>query len=486
MATAIIPTDDGRQPCAAATFDRLNPITGDVASTAPAATVADVDAACKAAAAAFPAWSALGPNARRALLNKAADALQAKAPQFVEAMMAEIGATQGWAGFNLMLAAGIVREAAAMTTQIQGEVIPSDKPGCIAMALREPVGVMVGIAPWNAPIILGVRAIAMPLACGNTVVLKASEQCPRTHALIVEAFAEAFEGAGLGDGVVNLITNAPADAGEIVGALIDHPAVKRINFTGSTHVGKIIARRAAEHLKPVLLELGGKAPLIVLDDADLDEAVKAAAFGAFMNQGQICMSTERIIVVDSVADAFAAKFAAKVATMAVGDPREGRTPLGAVVDAKTVAHVGTLIDDALAQGAVQLNGGASDGVLMPAHVIDHVTPAMKLFRDESFGPVVGIARARDEAHAIALANDTEYGLSASVFTRDTARGLRAARQIQSGICHVNGATVHDEAQMPFGGVKSSGYGRFGGKAGIDSFTELRWVTIETLPGHYPI
>ena len=486
MATAIIPTDDGRQPRAAATFDRLNPITGDVASTAPAATVADVDAACNAAAAAFPAWSALGPNARRALLNKAADALQAKAPQFVEAMMAEIGATQGWAGFNLMLAAGIVREAAAMTTQIQGEVIPSDKPGCIAMALREPVGVMVGIAPWNAPIILGVRAIAMPLACGNTVVLKASEQCPRTHGLIVEAFAEAFEGAGLGDGVVNLITNAPADAGEIVGALIDHSAVKRINFTGSTHVGKIIARRAAEHLKPVLLELGGKAPLIVLDDADLDEAVKAAAFGAFMNQGQICMSTERIIVIDSVADAFAAKFAAKVATMAVGDPREGRTPLGAVVDAKTVAHVGTLIDDALAQGAVQLNGGASDGVLMPAHVIDHVTPAMKLFRDESFGPVVGIARARDEAHAIALANDTEYGLSASVFTRDTARGLRVARQIQSGICHVNGATVHDEAQMPFGGVKSSGYGRFGGKAGIDSFTELRWVTIETLPGHYPI
>ncbi len=486
MATAMRPTDDGSKPGAGATFDRLNPITGDVASTAPAATVADVDAACNAAAAAFPAWSALGPNARRALLNKAADALQAKASQFVEAMMAEIGATQGWAGFNLMLAAGIVREAAAMTTQIQGEVIPSDKPGCIAMALREPVGVMVGIAPWNAPIILGVRAIAMPLACGNTVVLKASEQCPRTHALIVEAFAEAFEGAGLGDGVVNLITNAPADAGEIVGALIDHPAVKRINFTGSTHVGKIIARRAAEHLKPVLLELGGKAPLIVLDDADLDEAVKAAAFGAFMNQGQICMSTERIIVVESVADAFAAKFAAKVATMAVGDPREGKTPLGAVVDAKTVAHVGTLIDDALAQGAVQLNGGASDGVLMPAHVIDHVTPAMKLFRDESFGPVVGIARAHDEAHAIALANDTEYGLSASVFTRDTARGLRVARQIQSGICHVNGATVHDEAQMPFGGVKSSGYGRFGGKAGIDSFTELRWVTIETLPGHYPI
>jgi benzaldehyde dehydrogenase (NAD) len=466
----------------ARTFERRNPVTGEVATTVHAASVADANAACDAAQAAFPAWSAVGPNARRATMLKAADELEARAPQFIEAMMGEIGATQGWAGFNLALAAGIVREAAAMTTQISGEVIPSDKPGCIAMALREPVGVMLGIAPWNAPIILGVRAIAMPLACGNTAVLKASEQCPRTHALIVEA----FQAAGLPDGAVQIVTNAPEDAAEIVGALIDHPAVRRINFTGSTHVGKIIAQRAAGHLKPVLLELGGKAPLLVLEDADLDEAVKAAAFGAFMNSGQICMSTERIIVVESVADEFAAKFRDKVQSMPCGDPREGKTPLGAVVDQKTVDTVRALIDDAVGQGAETLVGGEANGVLMPAHVIDKVTPAMKLFRDESFGPVVGIIRATDEAHAITLANDTEYGLSAAVFTRDTARGLRVARQIQSGICHVNGPTVHDEAQMPFGGTKASGYGRFGGKAGVDSFTELRWITIETQPGHFPI
>ncbi|MGW8280613.1 aldehyde dehydrogenase [Sphingomonas aurantiaca] len=464
------------------TFERRNPVTGEVATTVHAATVADANAACDAAQAAFPVWSGLGPNARRAVLMKAAAELEARAPQFVAAMMGEIGATQGWAGFNLALAAGIVREAAAMTTQITGEVIPSDKPGCIAMAMREPVGVMLGIAPWNAPIILGVRAIAMPLACGNTAVLKASEQCPRTHALIVEA----FQAAGLPDGAVQIVTNAPEDAAEIVGALVDHPAVRRINFTGSTHVGKIIAKRAAEHLKPVLLELGGKAPLIILDDANLDEAVKAAAFGAFMNSGQICMSTERIIVVEAVADAFAAKFRDKVAAMPCGDPRDGKTPLGAVVDQKTVDTVTALIDDALAKGAETLVGGDATGVLMPAHVIDKVTPDMKLFRDESFGPVVGIIRARDEAHAIDLANDTAYGLSSAVFTRDTARGLRVARQIQSGICHINGPTVHDEAQMPFGGTKASGYGRFGGKAGIDSFTELRWITIETQPGHYPI
>jgi acyl-CoA reductase-like NAD-dependent aldehyde dehydrogenase len=464
------------------TFKRHDPVTGALASEAAAATVADAIAAADAAEAAFPAWSARGPNERRAMLNRAAAALEARAGDFIEAMMGEVGATEGWARFNLMLAASMVREAAAITTQIAGEVIPSDKPGCIALAMREPAGVVLGIAPWNAPIILGVRAIAVPLACGNTVILKASELCPRTHALIVEAFME----AGFGGGIVNLITNAPQNAGDIVGALIDHRAVTRINFTGSTAVGRIVAVRAAQNLKPVLLELGGKAPLLVLDDADLDEAVKAAAFGAFMNQGQICMSTERIIVADSVADAFVEKFKAKVATMATGSPRDGKTPLGSVVDLKTTRHVEALVEDALTHGAHKINGGVANGVLMPATVIDKVTPSMKLFRDESFGPVVAVIRARDEAHAIELANDTEYGLSASVFTRDTARGLRVAKQIRSGMCHINGPTVHDEAQMPFGGVKGSGYGRFGGKAGIDAFTELRWITIETRPGHFPI
>ncbi|MFB0610722.1 aldehyde dehydrogenase [Aurantiacibacter poecillastricola] len=464
-------------------FNRLNPMTGEVASSAEAMQPGDIPAIAEKAQAGYLEWSKMGPNARRAVLNKAADALMAKKDDFVAAMMGEIGATAGWAMFNLGLAAGMVREAAAITTQISGEVIPSDHAGTVAMALREPVGVMLGIAPWNAPIILGVRAIAVPLACGNSVILKASEQCPRTHALIIEAFAE----AGFPEGVVNVVTNAPEDAAEVVGALIDAPEVRRINFTGSTQVGKIIARRAAEHLKPVLLELGGKAPMVVLEDADLDEAVKAAGFGAYMNQGQICMSTERIIVVDAVADEFARKFAEKVRSMPVGDPTEGKTPLGAVVDTKTVEHCYSLIEDAKSKGAELLVGGeTTHNVLMPAHLVDKVTPDMKLFRDESFGPVVGIARARDEAHAIELANDTQYGLSSAVFTRDTARGLRVAKQIQAGICHVNASTVSDEPQMPFGGMKASGYGRFGGKAGIDAFTELRWITFETEPGHYPI
>ena len=424
--------------------------------------------AADAAAAAFPAWSALGPNARRSLLNAAADQLEAQADQFVAAMREELRASEPWARFNVQLGAGMIREAAALTTQIGGEVIPSDKPGLLALALREPVGVILGIAPWNAPIILGCRAIATPLACGNTVVLKASERCPRTHGLILQAFIA----AGFPGGVVNLVTNQADHAAEVVGALIDHPAVRRINFTGSTAVGRIIAHRAAENLKPVLLELGGKAPLIVLEDADLDEAVKAAAFGAFMNAGQICMSTERIIVVEAIGEEFTKKFEGKAAAMpapAVGD----------LVDDEARANVDTLIEDALANGAVRLGNGA-------AAVVDRVTPSMRLYRDESFGPVVGIIRVADEEEAIRVANDIDYGLSASVFTRDTARGLRVARRIRSGICHINGPTVQDEAQMPFGGTGQSGYGRFGGKAGIEAFTELRWITIAGEPGHYPI
>jgi benzaldehyde dehydrogenase (NAD) len=463
-------------------FDRINPLSGEVASTAVAMTVQQANAVAARAGEARVDWAQIGPSARRALLNKAAAALEARKDAFVTAMVDEIGATAGWAAFNVMLAAGMIREAAALTTQISGEVIPSDKPGCVALALREPAGVVLGIAPWNAPIILGVRAIAVPLACGNPVILKASEMCPRTHSLIVQSFDE----AGFPAGVVNLVTNRPEDAGEVVGALIDHPSVRRINFTGSTHVGRIVARRAAEQLKPCLLELGGKAPLIVLEDADLEEAVAAAAFGAFMNQGQICMSTERIIVVGAVATEFRRRFVAKASTLTAGDPRHENTPLGAVVDRRTVDHVNQLLTDAIAHGAKVLCGGKADSVVMPATVVDGVTSAMKIYRDESFGPIVGIIEAKDEAEAIRIANDTSYGLSAAVFTRDAVRGLRVARQIRSGMCHINGPTVHDEPQMPFGGTNASGYGRFGGRAGIEEFTELRWITLETRGGAFPI
>jgi benzaldehyde dehydrogenase (NAD) len=465
-----------------ATFERRNPLDGSVATRAPAASVADALMAAEAAAEAFKSWSQTGPSARRALLLKAADALEAKTPQFIEAVVAETGASGMWAGFNVMLAAGMIREAAALTTQISGEVIPSDVPGSLAMGVRQPAGVVLGIAPWNAPIILGVRAIATPLACGNTVIFKGSENCPRTHQLIVDA----FEDAGFPPGVVNYITNAPADAGAVVEAIVAHPAVRRINFTGSTKVGRIIAMTCAKYLKPVVLELGGKAPLVILDDANIDDAVNGAAFGCFANSGQICMSTERIIVDQKIADEFVKRFSAKAKALPVGDPRKPEpVVLGSVIGMGTVEHCNALIDDALAKGAKLMCGGKADNTLMPATVLDHVTPAMRIYHEETFGPVKCVVRVSGVEEAVACANDNEYGLSSAVFGGDIARAFGVAQRIDSGICHVNGPTVHDEAQMPFGGVKGSGMGRFGGKAGVAEFTELRWITIQTTPRHYP-
>lgn len=463
------------------TFERRNPLDGQVATVAPAASAEDARAAVNAAAAAFVGWSRTSPSERRTLLMKAAHALEAHATDFAAAMAAETGASGIWAGFNVHLAADMLMEAAALTTQIDGQVIPSNVPGSLATALRQPAGVVLGIAPWNAPVILGVRAVAVPLACGNTVVLKGSELCPATHGLIIQALQE----AGLPRGVVNFVTNAPADAGEVVEAMVAHSSVRRVNFTGSTHVGRIIAGYCAKYLKASVLELGGKAPLLVLDDADLDAAVNGAAFGSFANSGQICMSTERIVVDAKVADAFVAKLATKAQALPLGDPRKGPVVLGSVVDMAAVKRCNELIDDALAKGAKLVCGGKADSTLMPATLIDHVTPEMRIYREETFGPVKAIVRVEGEEAAIACANDNEFGLSAAVFTRDTARGWRVAQRIESGICHVNGPTVHDEAQMPFGGVKGSGWGRFGGRAGIEAFTETRWVTVQTTERHYP-
>ena len=471
-----VPASDGR------TFSRCNPITGQVVTQAAAATVSDAGAAADAAAAAFPAWSGLGPGARRSKLLRAADLLEQRAMEAAARMAAETGSTAAWAQLNVRLGAGMLREAAALTTQIGGEVIPSDKPHLLAMSIRQPVGVVLGMAPWNAPIILGVRALATPLACGNTVVFKASELCPATHRLIGEALCA----AELPPGTVNVVTSAPEDAAAIVETLIAHRSVRRINFTGSTRVGRIVAQHAARHLKRVLLELGGKAPLLVLDDADLEEAVKASAFGAFMNQGQICMSTERIVVSEQVADAFVARLAERAKTLRAGDPQSGPVVLGPLVCVEAAERVHQLIQDAVSKGAILAAGGNRNGAVVEATVLDHVTPEMRIYSEESFGPLVTVLRAKDDEEAIRVANDSEFGLSASVFSRDIGRALEIARRIESGICHINGPTVQDEPQMPFGGVKSSGYGRFGGKAGIEEFTELRWITIATGPQHYPI
>ncbi|MGQ8975762.1 aldehyde dehydrogenase [Acinetobacter schindleri] len=464
------------------TFERISPIDGSVASISAAATLSDVDRAIESAHEAFKTWSALSPTDRRLKLLKAADLMDQKTEQFIQTAIHEIGSTATWYGFNVHLAANMLREAAAMTTQIDGSIIPSDVPGNMAMGIRVPCGVIVGMAPWNAPVILATRALAMPLACGNTVVLKASEACPATHRLIGEVLHE----AGIGDGVVNVITHAAQDAPQIVERLIRHPLTKRINFTGSTHVGRIIAETAAKYLKPVLLELGGKAPVIVLDQADIDEAVNAVTFGAFFNQGQICMSTERVLVDEKIADSFIENLVAKVKTIRAGNPLENDAPLGVLESLKAAARIEKLIEDAREKGANLPLGLDIEGAIMQPTIVVDVTKEMQIYAEESFGPVCTVQRFKTVDDAVELANDSEFGLSAAVFSQDLAQALAVAKRIESGICHINGATVHDEAQMPFGGVKQSGYGRFGSKVSVAEFTELRWVTIQTSPRHYPI
>jgi vanillin dehydrogenase len=463
-------------------FTTTDPFTGADSGRAAAATLEDARSAVEAAHAAFPEWSGLPPAARRAMLNKAADLLDERTGLVIAAMTEETGATAGWGGFNAFLATGMLREAAAQTYGLIGEVIPSDVPGKLAMGVRQPAGVVVSIAPWNAPVILATRSVAMPLAYGNTVVMKASEICPRTHGIV----ASALQDAGVPPGVVNLITNDPADAPDTVEELIAHPLTRRINFTGSTRVGRIVAEKAGRHLKRVLLELGGKAPMVVLDDADLDQAAKAASFGAFFHQGQICMSTERVVVSSTVADDFTERLAERAKALTVGDPRKDDTHIGPLVNRSALERVSAMVDDARANGASIVTGGKADGPCYPPTVIAGVTPEMRVYSEESFGPLVSIVSVQGADEAVKVANDTGYGLSAAVFTGSVPTGLEIARRIESGICHVNDSTVHDEPQMPFGGVKDSGWGRFGGRAALEEFTELRWITVQELPREYPI
>lgn len=483
MDTALYIDNEARPASGKATFARRSPVTDEVVTTGAAAKVEDAIAAVESAHQAYLSWSQTGPGLRRALLLKAADEIEKRIEDFVLAMKGEVGSGELWARFNVLMAANLFREAASMTTQIQGNTIPSDKPGTLSMTVRQPVGVILSIVPWNGPVVLAARAIAYPLMCGNTVVFRASETSPRTHALVVEA----VHAAGFPPGTLNFVTNDPKDAAEVIDVMIAHPAVRRVNFTGSTHVGRIIAEKCGRHLKRCILELGDKSPMIVLDDADIDGAVNATIFGAFLYQGQICMTTERVIVDETIADRFVEKLAERASALEAGDPlAQAACALGPVISKGAAERLNGLLDDAVSKGARIRAGGPASQALMAATVLDGVTPEMRIYSEEAFGPILQVIRVSGADEAVRVANDTEYGLSAAVFGTDINKALDVALRIQSGGVHINGATVANEAQAPYGGTKASGYGRFDSRAVIEEFTELKWITIEPPRQQYPL
>ena len=459
---------------AGATYDRRDPVSERVVTRAVAGSEDDAQWAADAAAGAFAGWSSTSPDVRRAILLAAEREMAARFEEVVAIAEGELGSAGDWTRFNVEIARQILRQAATLCDAIGEEEVPHAPQDRRYRLARRPAGVVLGIAPWNAAVTLATRAVAAPLACGNTVVLKGSELCPKTHEWVVRCLSD----AGLPPGVLNYVTNAPERAGSVVSALIAHGAVRRVNFTGSTRVGREIAVEAARHLKPCLLELSGKGTMIVLDGADLDDAVQAAAHGAFFNQGQICMSTERIVVEDSVADAFVDRLVDATRALRF-DPDTGRSPLGALVSAQAPLRIRGLIEDAVAKGATLLTGGEVQGTRIQPTVLDHVAPGMRIYSEEAFGPVAAVVRVGDAEEALSVANDTDFGLVASVFDRDSGRALALARALDCGIVHVNGSTVYDDPAMPFGGVKASGHGRFGGRAAIEEFTEIQWITVRT-------
>ncbi|GAA4866316.1 aldehyde dehydrogenase family protein [Saccharopolyspora rosea] len=452
----------------------INPYTGEVFATVAAASPADATAAVDAAAAAFPEWSRTDVGTRRSIFLRAADLVEERTEEAVALMAAEVGGTRPWAMFNAALAANVLRDAAGVITAPRGEVLSGSSPGEWGFALRQPAGVVAAFAPWNAPLILGARSFAVALAVGNTAVVKPSEDAPVASGLFL---ADVLREAGLPDGVLNVVTNAREDAAEVGGALIADRRVRRVNFTGSTGVGRTIGVEAAKHLKPAVLELGGKNSILVLDDADLDYAVNAVTFGAFMNAGQICMSADRVLVPRALQREFTERFAAKVAELPVGDPGKPDTVIGPVIGERSAQRIAALVDDALAQGAVAHCGGtAPEGAVYRPTVLSGVTPDQRIYSEEIFGPVTTVLGYDSEDEAIEIMNDTPYGLTAGVITEDTGRGWSVAQRVQTGIFHINDQSVGDEPQAPFGGVKDSGYGRFGGAHGVDAFTETRWIT----------
>jgi aldehyde dehydrogenase (NAD+) len=459
-------------------LDDTNPATGAVYARVHHAGDADVERAIAAAYRARESWGNSLANQRETILLKAADILEQRIPEIADVLMDEAGSVFGKAMFESSFVVNLLRSAAGECRRIVGETMPSDSPGVFSMSVRRPLGVIAGIAPFNFPFLLAMKKVALALAAGNTFILKPSPYTP----VVGLKIAEIFEAAGLPKGVLNVL---PVELSVLGDRLVSDPRIRMITFTGSTQVGKQLAVEAGKHLKRITLELGGKSPLIVLKDADLDYAVKAAAFGMFLHQGQVCMANSRLIVEAPVFDAFCEKLVNKVASYQVGDPHDPHTVIGPLIDQRQCSVLDRHVKDAVDKGAKLLMGSKSEGAFYQPTVLAGVTRAMEVFHEESFGPAVSVIRAADSEDALSLANDSAYGLSAALITNDLQKALDLSLRLESGMVHVNDCTLLDEPHVPFGGVKNSGFGREGGHYSMDEMTEVKWITIQMGQRQFP-
>jgi len=460
------------------TADSLNPATGEVFAVVHQAGVADAQKALDAAQAGFKVWSKESAAAREAVLMKAADVMASRQQELMDLLIDEAGSTMLKAGYEASHTPDFIRAMAGEARRVTGETYESNLPGVFSYSIRQPLGVVVAISPFNFPLLLAVRKIGWALAAGNSVILKPSEVTP----VVGLKLAEIFHEAGLPPGVLNVI---PSTGGDLGDTLIADKRVKLVTFTGSSKVGVLIAVEAAKNLTKCVLELGGKNPLIVLDDADLDYAVNTATFSNFFHQGQVCMTASRVIAEQGIYDRFCEQFAAKVSTLKVGNPRDPGVLVGPLIRPAQPQFVKDQLDKAVGEGARVLTGGSFVDSFFQPTVLADVTQQMSIFRTECFAPVASVIKATDHENALAIANDSDYGLSSAVITNDLQKAMFISKGIESGMCHINGPTIRDEAVVPFGGIKDSGLGREGGRYAMEEVTEVKWVTIQQGQQQYP-
>jgi acyl-CoA reductase-like NAD-dependent aldehyde dehydrogenase len=457
-----------------AVFIDRNPIDDGPYAEVAKASADDVHLAVEAAHAAFASYRTTTPGQREAWLAKAADLLEERKDAFADVLIDEIGSPLLKAHFEIKYAIAHLRTAAGIPRRITGQTLPSDVPGRFSMSVREPLGVFACITPFNVPLIKAMKQCTGPLATGNTVVLLASEEAPALALLV----AELFRDAGFPAGSFNVITGFGHEIGD---SLVTHPRIKGVNFTGSTRVGRHLSTLCGEHMKRALLELGGKNPLIILKDADLDAAVHAAVFGMFLFQGQACMASSRILVEAPIYDEFLKRYKAAAAKVGYGDLRSPQTMLGPIISQRQRDRIRHHIENAVANGATLEMGGQWEGNRCLPTILTNVNPSMVCYQEETFGPVTAVYKVDSADAALAIANDTPYGLSAAVFTQNLAEAMRLSQSIHAGMVHINAPTLHDEPHVPFGGVGDSGMGREGAQTDIDHCTEWKWVTIQA-PG----